>query len=166
MEEIDRKEERAEFAARVAGAAIQHGLGEVANEQALDPALVTKHDSVAKEVAEVAVKKGLVKGDDLATVSFASLHAVALDAASAAIQKGWAKDETEPEMTEAQKDQLKELSILAASSAMQHHFGEEAVPEHMLQKAETLTEKHSYLYAVCRYLLWPRRQQMRRLDAS
>lgn len=141
MEEIDRKEERADFAARVAGAAIQQGLGEVVSEQALDPALLTKHDSVAKQVAEVAMKKGLVKGEDLATIPFASLHAVALDAASAAIQKGWAKDECEPEMTEAQKDHLKELSILAASSAMQHHFGEEAVPSHMLQKVSSLAEE-------------------------
>jgi len=141
MEEIDRKEERAELAARVAGAAIQHGLGEVVSESDLDPALLKKHDSVAKEVAEVAMKKGLVKGEDLADVSLASIHAVALDAASAAIQKGWAKDETEPEMTEKQKTQMKELSILAASSAMQHHFGEEAIQSDMLKKVCNLAHE-------------------------
>lgn len=141
MEEIDKKEERAELAARVAGAAIQHGLGDVASEHELDPTLLKKHDSVAKEVAEVAAKKGLVKGEDLADVSFAALHAVALDAASKAIQKGWAKDECEPEMTEKQKDNLKELSIRAASSAMQHHFGEEAIQAEMLQRVGSLAHE-------------------------
>ena len=134
METEERKHQRAELAARVAGAAIQHGLGEDVGETEVDPGFLQKRNSVAKEVAEVAVKKGLIKGEDLAPVTFAQLHAVALDAASSAIQKGMARDECEPEATEAQKSRLQELSILAASSAMQHHFGEDTVDTSALKK--------------------------------
>lgn len=131
MEETDRSRERAELASRVAGAAIQHGLGADPNEWERAPDLIQTHDSVGKEAAAAAMKKGLIKGEDLPSIPFSALHQMALNAASAAIQRGVAQDGTDASLTQEQKHQLHELSILAASAAMQHHYGDDTASEEL-----------------------------------
>jgi len=123
MEE-QQKEKHLDFAAQ-AGAANQQGYGE---ELVIDDKIAKARDSAASEAAKMALKKGLVGGDDAPTLSFAAIQEIAMRAASSAIQKGFG-NENESSLTEEQKRRLQELSILAAGSAVQHHFGEDSVED-------------------------------------
>lgn len=107
----------AEVAAIAAGAAMQHGLGEdVTN---IDELQLHRRDSIGKEAADIAIRKGLVLPEDLEQIPLSLVNEVAILAASTAIQRGATEGESIP-MT--RMEEFRNVAINAAEAAIQHGY--------------------------------------------
>eukprot|EP00210_Caulerpa_lentillifera_P002130 g2044.t1 len=121
MEVVESKEpsneirrELAEVAAIAAGAAMQHGLGK--DVLSVDEMQLYRRDSIGHEVAEIAVKKGLVRPEDVGQIPLSVVNEIATLAASSAISKGTPGNE---ELPSEKMEEARQLAMKAAEAAIQ-----------------------------------------------